>query len=112
MTYGDGATLDVPGAPQVIHVPGHSPGSAALHMPGLGALFIGDAIATRNVMTGATGPRIAPFTADPAQALASLARLETIEAGLVLPGHGEPWTNGMAAAIAAARASAAEVKGP
>ena len=105
LTYGDGATLDVPGAPRVIHVPGHSPGSAALHMPGLDALFIGDAIATRNVMTGETGPRIAPFTLDPAQALASLARLEDVEAGLVLPGHGEPWTNGVAAALSAARAS-------
>ena len=28
-TFGDGATLDVPGAPRVIHVPGHTPGSAA-----------------------------------------------------------------------------------
>ena len=103
LTYGDGATLDVPGAPRVIHVPGHSPGARALHMQALGALFIGDAIATRNVMTGETGPRIAPFTADPTQALASLARLEDIEAGLVLPGHGEPWTNGVAAAISPRR---------
>ncbi len=31
-TFGDGATLDVPGAPQVILVPGHTPGSAALHV--------------------------------------------------------------------------------
>src|SRR5437870_7681965 len=27
-TFSDGATLDVPGAPRVIHVPGHSEGSA------------------------------------------------------------------------------------
>jgi glyoxylase-like metal-dependent hydrolase (beta-lactamase superfamily II) len=105
VTYGDGATLDVPGAPRVIHLPGHSPGSAALHMTAHGVLFIGDAIATRNVMTGDTGPRIAPFTADRAQALASLGRLEDVEAGLVLPGHGDPWTGGVQAAIAAARAS-------
>jgi glyoxylase-like metal-dependent hydrolase (beta-lactamase superfamily II) len=104
VSYGDGATLDVPGSPRVIHVPGHSPGSAALHMAGMGALFIGDAIATRNVMTGETGPRIAPFTADRPAAIASLARLESIQAGLVLPGHGEPWTDGVAAALAAARA--------
>src|SRR3954468_12542179 len=30
-TYGDGATLEVPGSPHVILVPGHTPGSAALH---------------------------------------------------------------------------------
>jgi len=31
-TYGDGATLDVPGSPRVILLPGHTPGSAALHV--------------------------------------------------------------------------------
>jgi hypothetical protein len=33
----------------------------------------------------------------------SLARIEGIEAGLLLPGHGEPWTEGLAAAVARAR---------
>jgi glyoxylase-like metal-dependent hydrolase (beta-lactamase superfamily II) len=63
-TFGDAATLDVPGAPRVIHVPGHTPGSAALHVPAADALFVGDAFATTAVTTGAIGPRIAPFTAD------------------------------------------------
>lgn len=102
-TFGDGATLDVPGAPRVIALPGHSPGSAALHVPGLDALFIGDALATKAVTSGEEGPQIAPFSSDRAQALASLARLDGIEAGLVLPGHGEPWTGGVAAAVAAVR---------
>src|SRR5215204_2235862 len=31
-TFGDGATLDVPGSPRVILTPGHTPGSAALHV--------------------------------------------------------------------------------
>src|SRR5471030_336893 len=48
-TFGDGATLDVPGSPRVILVPGHTPGSAALHVPSLGALFVGDAMATVSV---------------------------------------------------------------
>ena len=30
-TFGDGATLEVPGSPRVILTPGHTPGSAALH---------------------------------------------------------------------------------
>ena len=106
-TYGDGATLDLPGSPRVILVPGHTPGSAALHFPAHDALFIGDAIATHSVTTGVDGPRIAPFTADPAQALASLARLDGLEARLVLPGHGQAWTQGVAAALAEARAAAA-----
>jgi glyoxylase-like metal-dependent hydrolase (beta-lactamase superfamily II) len=106
-TFGDGATLDVPGSPRVILVPGHTPGSAALLFAGHDALFVGDAIATHSVTTGADGPQISPFTADPAQALTSLDRLADLEAGLVLPGHGQPWRNGVAAAVSATRASAA-----
>ena len=103
VTFGDGATLDVPGSPRVIHLPGHTHGSAAILMPGRGALFMGDAVVTRSVATGQLGPQLGPFNADRAQALASLARLEGVEAGLVLTGHGEPWTGGVAAALARAR---------
>jgi glyoxylase-like metal-dependent hydrolase (beta-lactamase superfamily II) len=106
-TFGDGATLDVPGAPRVIALPGHTPGSAALHVPSHDALFIGDAIATYLVTTGFVGPTIAPFTADPAAAVASLARLDGVDAGLVLPGHGEAWTGGVAEAVRLVRAGTA-----
>lgn len=106
-TYGDGATLDVPGAPRVILVPGHTPGCAALHVPSHDALFAGDALATIAVTTGETGPMIAPFSADPALALASLDRLDGIEAGLLLPGHGQPWTGGVGEAIGRVRARGA-----
>jgi glyoxylase-like metal-dependent hydrolase (beta-lactamase superfamily II) len=106
-TFGDGATLDVPGSPRVILVPGRTPGSAALLFTGHDALFVGDAIATRSVTTGRDGPQISPFTADPAEALASLDRLIDIEAGLVLPGHGQAWNKGFAAAIAEVRSVAA-----
>ena len=105
-TFGDGATLDVPGSPRVIPVPGHTPGSAALHLPSRDALFVGDALATYAVTSGRRGPRIAPFTADPARAIESLARLESLPARLVLPGHGEAWTIGIEAAIRAVRATA------
>ncbi len=98
-TYGDGATLDVPGSPKVILVPGHTPGSAALHVPSLDALFVGDALATYAVTTGKRGPQVAPFTADAAQAVESLSRLDNVEAAYVLPGHGEAWTGGTQAAI-------------
>src|SRR2546426_607664 len=94
-TFGDGATLDVPGAPRVIHLPGHTAGSAALHVRSRDTIFIGDAFVTLHVLTGQTGPLISPFTADTAMALDSLSRLEGVEAGLVLPGHGEPWTGGV-----------------
>jgi glyoxylase-like metal-dependent hydrolase (beta-lactamase superfamily II) len=104
-TFGDGATLDVPGSPRVIHVPGHTPGSAALHFAGHDALLVGDALATYAVTTGRSGPQLAPFTADERQALASLRRLEDVPAALVLPGHGAPWHLGARAAVEAVRAA-------
>jgi glyoxylase-like metal-dependent hydrolase (beta-lactamase superfamily II) len=107
-TFGDGATLDVPGAPRVVSVPGHTPGSAALHVPGLDAIFTGDAIVTYSVTTGQHGPQVSPFAADAAQAFASLARFENTAAGLLLPGHGEPWTGGVEEAVRLARAAATE----
>jgi glyoxylase-like metal-dependent hydrolase (beta-lactamase superfamily II) len=106
-TFGDGATLEVPGSPRVILTPGHTPGSAVLEFGSLGALMVGDALATYAVTTGEHGPRIAPFTADPAGALESLARLEDRPADLLLPGHGEPWTGGAAEAVRLVRSRAA-----
>jgi glyoxylase-like metal-dependent hydrolase (beta-lactamase superfamily II) len=105
VTIGDAATLDVPGRPRVIHLPGHTPGSVALHVPSVDALFVGDAITTRNVLTGETGPRLAPFTLQPAQALSSLSRLDGIDAAWLLPGHGEPWSRGVSSALREIRAA-------
>jgi glyoxylase-like metal-dependent hydrolase (beta-lactamase superfamily II) len=65
----------------------------------VGALFVGDAFATYAVTTGARGPQVAPFTADAAQAVQSLTRLEAIPADYVLPGHGDPWTGGVQEAV-------------
>jgi glyoxylase-like metal-dependent hydrolase (beta-lactamase superfamily II) len=105
-TFGDGATLDVPGSPRVILTPGHTPGSAVLHVASLDVLFVGDALATYAVTTGARGPQVAPFTADAAEAVASLARLEDVSADLVLPGHGDPWTGGIQEAVRRVRQAA------
>jgi glyoxylase-like metal-dependent hydrolase (beta-lactamase superfamily II) len=69
-------------------------------------LFIGDAIATVAVTNGATGPMVAPFTADAAQAVASLSRLDGVEARWVLPGHGQPWTGGVGEAVRIVRGAA------
>lgn len=102
-TFGDGATLDVPGAPRVILVPGHTDGCAALHVAARGVLFSGDTLATLNVLNGRTGPQIAPFGADTKQALSSLDRLAGVEAGVLLPGHGQPWTGGVEEAVRLAR---------
>jgi glyoxylase-like metal-dependent hydrolase (beta-lactamase superfamily II) len=103
-TFTDG-DLDVPGRPRVIPTPGHSPGHVAFHLPDRGIVFAGDALCSYNPLTGARGPQVMPkaFAADALQMLASLEALERIDAGLLLFGHGEPWTDGPAAAVARAR---------
>ena len=103
----DGDTLDLPGAPRIIGMPGHSPGSIAVHVPAADAVFAGDALTTRHVLTGRRGPQPAPFTDDPDQALASLGRLDGIEAAWLLPGHGAPWSEGVDEAVRQIRAAAA-----
>ncbi|MBD7996497.1 MBL fold metallo-hydrolase [Arthrobacter sp. Sa2CUA1] len=98
----DGDVLDLPGSPRIIALPGHSPGSVAVHVPAAGALFVGDALTTRHVLTGQVGPQPAPFTDDPAQALEVLDRVTGLQqVDWVLPGHGTPW-NGQISGLAAA----------
>ncbi|MFE7843946.1 MBL fold metallo-hydrolase [Microbacterium sp. NPDC057407] len=101
----DGDVLDLPGAPRIIGLPGHSPGSIAVHVPLAEAVFVGDALTTRHVLTGRPGPQPAPFTDEPDQALTSLDRLAGIEATWVLPGHGTPWKGSPADVAAAVRAA-------
>ncbi|WP_225755136.1 MBL fold metallo-hydrolase [Actinotalea sp. Marseille-Q4924] len=95
----DGDVLDLPGRPRVVALPGHSPGSVAVHVPAVDAVMVGDALTTRHVLTGRTGAQAAPFTDDPAQALASLDRLRALDARWVLPGHGAPSDAGTAAVV-------------
>lgn len=99
----DGEVLDAPGAPRIIHAPGHTPGSIAVHVPGADAVFVGDMLTTRNVLTGATGPGPAPFTLDPEQAATALGRLAAVGASWVLPGHGPAWNHGVADAVDSVR---------
>jgi glyoxylase-like metal-dependent hydrolase (beta-lactamase superfamily II) len=106
-TFADGALLDVPGRPRVIHAPGHSNGCVAFHFERQSALLVGDVLFHYNVLTGRRGPQIGPagFNVSSEQALDSLARIEGVEVDVVLSGHGDPWTGGVAAAVEAARAA-------
>jgi glyoxylase-like metal-dependent hydrolase (beta-lactamase superfamily II) len=100
-----GGDLDVPGRPRVLPTPGHSPGHVAFHLPDRGVLIAGDALCTYNVLTGGRGPQLLPsaFAWSNETMLASLDVLERVDAGLMVFGHGEPWTDGPAAAVARAR---------
>jgi glyoxylase-like metal-dependent hydrolase (beta-lactamase superfamily II) len=106
-TIADGETLDLPGAPQIIHIPGHTPGSVAVWLPSVKALCVGDALTTGHVLTGEKGPRPAPFTLDPAGAMASLARIADLPAEWLLPGHGAPWRGNLSEAVEQVRREAA-----
>lgn len=107
----DGDRLDLPGSPVIVGMPGHSPGSIAVHSPDLDAVCVGDALTTRHVLTGRRGPAPAPFTDEPDAALESLDRLAAIDATWVLPGHGTPWNGGTADAVRLVReATAASVR--
>lgn len=105
--FGEGE-LDVPGRPRVIHTPGHSPGHVVFHFEAQGAVLAGDALCMFNPLTGRRGPQIMPggFSLSSAQALESLSRFEDLD-GVLLPGHGDPWTQGIAAAVARAREAGA-----
>lgn len=102
----DGDVLDLPGRPQIIGLPGHSPGSIAVYVPVVDAVFVGDGLTTRHVLTGKHGPQPAPFTDDPAEALTSLGRLTKVPTRWVLPGHGTPWSEGTQEALRQVRAAA------
>lgn len=106
-TFADGEMLEVPGRPRVVHAPGHTPGSAALLLEGRRVLLTGDVLATRNPLTGRVGPQIMPsgLNRDTPQALGSLDVLDRLPADILLPGHGEPWTEGAAEAARLARAA-------
>jgi glyoxylase-like metal-dependent hydrolase (beta-lactamase superfamily II) len=101
----DGEVLDVPGSPRVIHAPGHTAGSCALFLEKKSILFSGDALVTLDMTRGRTGPQIirGPVTEDAAAALDSLEVLAATKAKTVLPGHGEPWREGVERAVTIAR---------
>jgi glyoxylase-like metal-dependent hydrolase (beta-lactamase superfamily II) len=110
-TLADNEVLDVPGSPRVIHAPGHTPGSCAVFLENQSLLFSGDALVTLDVVRGPRGrqgPQVAhgPFVADAHLAVESLGVLAGTNAGTVLPGHGEPWTDGVRSAVEIAREGA------
>lgn len=104
-TFEDAATLDVPGSPVAIHTPGHTEGHTMFHCPDLGILFTGDGLVTMDLFGSAKGPQYMReiFDVDSTEAHASLDRIVGLEADLLLPGHGEPWSGSPAQAVELAR---------
>ncbi len=102
----EGEITAVPGRPVVTHTPGHTDGSCVLEFKEHGVVFAGDLLCTASPVTGrATDPQIQTRGSNRSsdQTMASLERLQGIEARLVLPGHGVPWRDGVEAAADSAR---------
>lgn len=98
--------LDIPGSPRIMHVPGHTPGSCALWLEERRVLLSGDTLVTLDTARGKRGPCIltGAFTHDEVEAVYSLDALVPLTAEVMLPGHGEPWNNGIEEAVRIARA--------
>jgi glyoxylase-like metal-dependent hydrolase (beta-lactamase superfamily II) len=105
-TFTDGDVLDVPGRPRVIHTPGHTAGHSVFQL-GDGSLVVGDLICSLNPLTGSHGPQLLPRALNRSSAgmLESLGRLEELDVPTIWFGHGEPWSGGIASAVAQARAT-------
>lgn len=103
-TFADEAELDVPGHPQVLHVPGHTEDEAAFYLPDRDVLFCGDALATVDFETWrGNAPQLMPpwLNVDHDRARESRTRLESLGDVVLLPGHGDPWSGDLTAALRA-----------
>jgi glyoxylase-like metal-dependent hydrolase (beta-lactamase superfamily II) len=108
-SFADEEVLDVPGRPRVIHTPGHTAGNAAVSLEDRGALIVGDTLATIDLVSGESGPRLCPrfVNDDHDRALTSLQKIELVKARWILPGHGLPWEGSPQQAVKLARQTAA-----
>lgn len=93
-TFTDDEVLDVPGRPHVLHLPGHTEGEVAFHLPDRDVLLCGDALASVDFerWLGHT-PQLLPswLNRDHAQARESIEGLGSLGEITLLPGHGDPW---------------------
>jgi len=86
----DGEVIPALGGLRIVHTPGHTPGSICLFAPGDGLLFTGDVL---QVIRGKVTFASAIFSADVAQARASVARLAELEVRTIAFAHYPPWRN-------------------
>ena len=85
----DGDEIDLDGGARVLHVPGHTAGSIALHVPAKRLLLAGDAAANTFGLGPPSGP-FGLFNEDQAQARASFRKLAELDFEVACFGHGRP----------------------
>ncbi|MFN2561021.1 MAG: MBL fold metallo-hydrolase [Jatrophihabitans sp.] len=95
--------LDLPGRPVPVPTRGHTSGHTAYHLPDVGAVVTGDELVTGHAVTGHVGPHTLPAFFNSGDPVTALAAIETLDADLVLPGHGDALRRPIAEAVAEAR---------
>jgi glyoxylase-like metal-dependent hydrolase (beta-lactamase superfamily II) len=93
----DGDVLPVLGGLEVIHTPGHTPGSVCLFARRSGVLFVGDVLQRR---FGRVSAASALYSDDPAAARASLQRLATLSVKTLVFSHYPPLVDDPTATLA------------
>jgi glyoxylase-like metal-dependent hydrolase (beta-lactamase superfamily II) len=73
-----------------VHTPGHTLGHVVFHLPDKGVLITGDALVSGHATSRLRGPQLLPgmFHHERDRAVTSLDVLETLDADVLLPGHG------------------------
>lgn len=87
----EGEVLDLLGGLEVLHTPGHSPGSVCLYGRGRGILFSGDLVRNERGVLEGPPPH---YTPDEEAAAVSLRRISELDFDMLLPGHGEAILDG------------------
>jgi glyoxylase-like metal-dependent hydrolase (beta-lactamase superfamily II) len=95
----------LPGKPEAVLLPGHTPGNVAILFPEAGAIAVGDSFVSGHPLSRVRGPQMLHpmFHSDPVKALAATHRLDGIDASVVMPGHGAVLPMPLADALAALR---------
>jgi glyoxylase-like metal-dependent hydrolase (beta-lactamase superfamily II) len=94
----DGDELDFGDGARVLSIPGHTPGSIAIHLPAHGVLFAGDTVSSLPDMGVIPGA----FNVDRAAMLDSYRRLADLDPRTLCVGHGDSVVAGAGKAMRAA----------
>ena len=84
----DGQLLPLMGGLQVVHTPGHTPGSICLYAPSHKLLFVGD---TLQVIRGKVTFASSVFSEDLPLAMASVSRMAELDVETIVFSHYPPW---------------------
>jgi glyoxylase-like metal-dependent hydrolase (beta-lactamase superfamily II) len=94
----EGDVVDIMGGLEVLHVPGHTPGSMALYQRERGVLFTGDTVRNENGVLDGPPPQFTPELERAYRCIEE--KLMPLDFDVLLPGHGEPIVGGARQALA------------